>query len=92
VLALELAMDFCPVRLSLTTMTLLDAGRGEQPGLQCHVGHLLGQRPNQAGSLEALDGRAHRRGGHASPAGDLTDSEWWARSSRTGGRSGSGRQ
>ena len=52
VLALELAMDACPVRLDLTTVTLLRAGIGKQPGLEHGIGHFLGQRPAQAGSLE----------------------------------------
>jgi hypothetical protein len=34
VLALELAMDACPVRLDLTTVTLLRAGIGKQLGLE----------------------------------------------------------
>jgi hypothetical protein len=45
VLALELTMDFRPVRLDPTAVTLLGAGGGEQPGLKCRIGHLLGQRP-----------------------------------------------
>jgi hypothetical protein len=73
VLALEFAMDARPVGLDLTPATLLRAGVGKQPRLERSIGQLLGQRPAQAGSLEALDGRPHGRRGHANPAGDLTD-------------------
>jgi hypothetical protein len=72
VLAFELAMDSRPVRLDLTPVTLLRAGIGEQPRLECGVGHVLGHRPAQPGSLEAFDCRADRRRGHSNPTGDLT--------------------
>ena len=72
VLALELAMDSGPVGLDLTPVTLLRAGIGEQPRLECGFGHVLGHRPAQPGSLEAFDCRADRRRGHANPTRDLT--------------------
>jgi hypothetical protein len=73
VLALELAMDARPVRLDLTTVTLLRAGIGEQLGLEYGIGHFLGQRPAQAGSLEAFDRRPDCRCSHSNSTGDLTD-------------------
>src|SRR5436190_11338349 len=72
-LALELAMDVHPVRLDLTTVTLLRASIGEQPGLKRGIGHPLGQRPTQAGGLEALDRRPDSRCSHSNSTGDLTD-------------------
>ena len=73
VLALELAMDACPVRLDLTTVTLLRAGIGKQLGLEHGIGHFLGQRPAQAGSLEASDRRPNCRCSHSNSTGNLTD-------------------
>jgi hypothetical protein len=49
---------------------------GEQLGLERSIGQLLGHRPAQAGSLEAIDGRPHCRCRHANTPGDLTD--WYA--------------
>jgi hypothetical protein len=62
-----------PVRLSLTAVTLLAAGIGVQPGRERGISHLLGQRPAQAGSLEAIDRGPHCRCNHANATGDLTD-------------------
>src|SRR5438270_13909408 len=53
-------MDACPGRLDLTTVTLLRAGIGKQLGLEHGIGHFLGQRPGQAGSLEASDRRPNQ--------------------------------
>src|SRR6185437_2181896 len=72
VLALELPMDARPVGLDVTAVTLLGAGPGEQLGLERGIGHLLGQRPVQASSLEALDRCPNRRRRHANPTSDLT--------------------
>jgi hypothetical protein len=72
-LALELAMDARPVRLDLTTMTLLAASIGEQPRLKHSIGQLFGQRPSQTGSLQAPDRLTHRRCRHSNATGDLTD-------------------
>jgi hypothetical protein len=60
VLALELAMDARPVGLNLPPMALPRPGLGEQPRLERDIGHLVGQRPAQPGSLEASDCRADR--------------------------------
>src|SRR5205823_1173915 len=73
VLALQLPMDARPIGLDLPTVTLLRAGISEQPGLERRIGHLLGQRPAQAGGVEALDRRPHRRRSHANSTGNLTD-------------------
>jgi hypothetical protein len=59
VLALELAMNARPVRLDLPAVTLLAAAIGVQPGLEHGIGHVGGQRPAQAGSLEAIDRPPH---------------------------------
>jgi hypothetical protein len=73
VLALELAMNARPVWFDLTTVTLLRAGVGEELGLEHGIGHFLGQRPAQAGSLEAVNRRPDCRRRHANSTGDLTD-------------------
>jgi hypothetical protein len=65
-------MDARPVRLDLTPVALFRAGFGEQPRLEPGIGQLLGQRPAQAGSLEASDCRADRRRRYSNPTGDLT--------------------
>src|SRR5213593_2446574 len=72
VLALQLPMSARPVGLDLPPVTLLRPGIGEQPGFERGIGQLLGQRPAQAGSLEATDRRPHRRRGHSDPTSDLT--------------------
>jgi hypothetical protein len=72
VLAFHLAMEGRPVGLGMTAMALLRPGIGEQPRLKHSIGHLVRQRPDQAGSLEALERRPYGRRGHAEPAGDLT--------------------
>ena len=66
-------MDARPVRLDLTTVTLLRAGIGKQLGLEHGIGHFLGQRPGQAGSLEASDRRPNCRCSHSNSTGNLTD-------------------
>jgi hypothetical protein len=66
-------MNTRPVRLDLTTVTLLGAGVGEQLGLEHGIGHFLGQRPAQAGSLETSDRRPDGRCSHSNSTGDLTD-------------------
>jgi hypothetical protein len=71
-LALEFALDARPVGLDLTTVSLLGAGGGKQLGLEREIAQLLGQRPAQAGSLEAPDRLAYRRCGHSNSTGDLT--------------------
>src|ERR1700724_307133 len=73
VLALELAMDTCPVGLDLPTVTLLRAGIGKQLGLEHGIGQFLGQRPAQPGSLEASDRRPDGRCSHSNSTGNLTD-------------------
>src|SRR6266487_3228624 len=65
-------MDARPLGLDLTPVALLRAAIGEQPRLERGIGQLLGQRPAQAGSLEALDCRANCRCRHSNPTGDLT--------------------
>src|SRR6516165_10002928 len=50
VLAFQVAMNLSPVRLGMTAMTLLGAGRREQRRLQRAVGHLCRQWPVQPGS------------------------------------------
>jgi len=60
----------------LTTVTVLAAGIGEQPGLEHRIVNPAGQRPAQAGSLEAVNRRPDRRRRISSSAGDLTD--WYA--------------
>jgi hypothetical protein len=72
VLALELAMDHRPVRLGLPPVALLAAGIGEQPRLERGVSQLLGQRPAEAGSLEASDRGAGCRCRHSNATGNLT--------------------
>jgi hypothetical protein len=72
VLALELAMDARPVGFDLPALALPRPGLGKQPHLKRSIGHLVGQRPAQSGSLEAPDCRADRRRGHSDPTGDLT--------------------
>jgi hypothetical protein len=57
VLALQLAMNGCPVGLEMPTMALLRPCGGEQSRLKHRIGHLLRQRPAQARSLEALKRR-----------------------------------
>jgi hypothetical protein len=65
-------MNARPVGLDLTPVALLGAGIGKQPRLERGVGQLLGQRPAQAGSLEASDCRADCRCRYSDAAGDLT--------------------
>jgi len=72
VLALQLAMNGCPVGFDMTAMALLRPGVGKQPRLKHRIGHLLRQRPTKARSLEALKRRSHGRCRHANPTGDLT--------------------
>src|SRR5215831_2855870 len=60
VLALQLAMDGCPVGLDMTTMALLGPGVGKQPCLKHRIGHLFRQRPTEAGSFETAKRRPHR--------------------------------
>jgi len=50
VLAFQVAMNLSPVRVGMTAMTLLGAGRREQRRLQRAVGHLCRQWPVQPGS------------------------------------------
>src|SRR5215471_13254660 len=69
-------MDGCPVGLDLTTMARLRPGVGKQPRLKHRIGHLLRQRPTQAGSLEAPERHPHCRRCHSNPTGDLTG--WYA--------------
>src|SRR5258708_33001082 len=54
-------------------VTLLGARVGEQLGLEHGIGHFLGQRPAQAGSLEASDRRPNCRCSHSNSTGNLTD-------------------
>jgi hypothetical protein len=56
-------MDARPVGLDLTPVTALGTSVGQQPGLERGIGHLLGQRPVQHGSLQAPDRRPYRRCG-----------------------------
>jgi hypothetical protein len=72
VLALELPLDVRPVGLGLPPVAVPRPGLREQPRLERGIGHLVGQWPAQPGGLEASDGRADRRRGHADPTGDLT--------------------
>ena len=69
VTCLRLSMHGRPIRLDLAAMTLLGAGRREQPLFKRRIGQLIGQRPIQPGDLKTLDRRAHRRGGHPYTAG-----------------------
>jgi hypothetical protein len=66
-------MDARPIGLDLTTVTLLGPGGGEQLGFERGVSQLLGQRPAQAGSLEAFERRSHRRWCNPNSTSNLTD-------------------
>ena len=58
--------------LALATCPLSGSMLSAQLGPERAIGHLLGQRPAQAGSPEAFDRRAYRRRRHPKPTGDLT--------------------
>src|SRR5262245_19099489 len=61
VLALEFALDHCPVRFGLAAMALLRPGVLVQLGFEDRVGEVVRQRPGQPGLRKSLDGLTDRR-------------------------------
>lgn len=53
VLALQLATNSCPVRLSVTATVRLGLAVAEQLCLKHLIGHVVGQRSDQAGGRQA---------------------------------------
>src|SRR5215510_14366594 len=61
VLALEFALDHCPVRFGLAAMALLRPGVLVQLGFEDRVGEVVRQRPGQPGLRKSLYGLTDRR-------------------------------
>ncbi|TXT42270.1 MAG: hypothetical protein FD139_3747 [Methylocystaceae bacterium] len=70
-LALQLAMHVCPVRLFDAPVTALAAPVGVKRRLQRVVVHSLRQRPGEPGALRAFERFPNRRTRHAETPGNL---------------------
>ncbi len=71
VLALQLPVNRCPIRLGATAMPLLLSGCGEELSFEHRVGHVGRQWPTEPGGSEPLQRQPNRRRRHADPTRDL---------------------
>src|SRR5229473_3692161 len=71
VLALQLPVNRCPIRLGATAMPLLLSGSGKKLSFEHRVGHVGRQWPTEPGGSEPLQRQPYRRRRHADPTRDL---------------------
>ena len=71
VLALQLAVNRCPIRLGAAAVPLLLPGCGKELPFEHRVGHVGRQGPTETGGSEPLQRQPNRRRRHADPTGDL---------------------